>query len=291
MEHDHSGNTINKEKHNKIKLAFFITLLFAFVEFIAGDYFNSLALVADAGHMITDSIALLIASIAIYLSSKPANEKYTFGIGKVEIAAAIINLVLIFIVIIDIGYEAYTRINADIIIDALGVILVATFGLFVNIIVFFMLHYGYENLNTRAAKLHVIGDLIGSIAAIISGLMIYFYDLVIFDPIMSAIVCFILLKMSFTLMRSILHTILDAVPEEVDIAVLQREIMKIDKKILSIHDMHIWKSSDKEISLTAHIDLVDLSTWNDILFKINEKLSEYKVTHVTIQPEKMISNK
>lgn len=286
MEHDHSGNKINKSKHNKIKLAFFITLIFALVEFLTGEYFNSLALIADAGHMVTDSIALLIASIAIYLSSKPATEKYTFGIGKVEVAAAIINLILIFVVIIDIGYEAYTRINTDIVINASGVILVATLGLFINIIVFFMLHYGYENLNTKAAKLHVIGDLIGSIAAIISGLIIYFYGLVIFDPIMSAIVCLILLKMSFTLTKSILHTILDAVPENIDINILQKEIIDIDEKIISIHDIHIWKSSDKEISLTAHIDLKDLTTWNDILIKINKKLLEHKITHVTVQPEK-----
>jgi cobalt-zinc-cadmium efflux system protein len=288
MEHNHSGHSIDPKKHFKIKIAFLLTLIFAFVEFTTGQIFNSLALIADAGHMITDSIALFIATIAIYLAAKPATKKYTFGISKVEIAAAIINVILITFVIFDIGYEAYNRLDNNITIDATGVIFIATIGLFVNIAVFFMLHLGHENLNTKAAKLHVIGDLIGSIAAIISGIIIYFFNLVIFDPIMSAIVCVILLKMTYDLSKTILVTILDAVPDGICLEEIENEILNLHDKILSIHDIHIWKSSDKEISLTAHIDMKCLNNWNEILYSINAKLEEHEIMHVTLQPELLI---
>ena len=287
MEHNHSGNTINKGKHNKIKIAFFLTLFFALVEYITGTVFNSLALIADSIHMATDSIALFIASVAIYLSSKPATKKFTFGLGKIEVAAAIINVLLIFYVVLGIGYEAYTRIGSDIEINASGVILVSSIGFVVNLIVFLMLHYGYENLNTKAAKLHVIGDLLGSVAAIISGVIILTTGWVIFDPIMSFIVCAILMKMSIGLTKTIIYSLMDAVPENINIKEIETLIIDTDEKIKSIHDLHIWKSADKEISLTAHIDLIDLNGWNEIILKINERLKKKGILHVTIQPEKI----
>ena len=287
MEHNHSGNTINKGKHNKIKTAFFLTLFFALVEFATGTIFNSLALIADSIHMATDTIALFIASIAIYLSSKPATKKFTFGLGKIEVAAAIINVLLIFYVVFGIGYEAYMRIGSDIDINASGVILVSSIGFFVNVIVFLMLHYGYENLNTKAAKLHVIGDLLGSVAAIISGIIILTTGWVIFDPIMSFIVCAILIKMSLGLIKNIIYSLMDAVPENINIKEIESLIIDTDEKIKSIHDLHIWKSADKEISLTAHIDLTDLNDWNETILKINERLKKKGILHVTIQPEKL----
>lgn len=286
MLHNHNGQQVDKSKKLKIYFAFLVTFCFGIVEYITGQLFNSLALIADSAHMITDSIALLIASIGMYFASKPASKKFTYGLSKMEISAAIINLILITFVVIEILTSTYQRFFTETIINSQGVLLVASIGLLVNLFVFFLLHFGYESLNTKAAKLHVVGDILGSIAAIFSGLMIYFFNLTIFDPIMSLIVCIILGKMAMNLFKEVLNIILDAVPEGIDLEILKKEILDIDEDLLSVHDLHVWKCTDKEISLTAHIDVKSLDNWNCVLDNINEFLeNKYEIRHVTLQPE------
>lgn len=285
MEHNHSGNTIDKRKQSKIYIALTITILFGMVEFVTGNIFNSLALIADAGHMITDGIALFIAAIATFFASRPATEKHTYGLSKMEITAAILNLLLIFYVVIDIGIETYSRFSNDVIIHGSGVIGIAVIGLLVNIAVFFLLHNGLQTLNTKAAKMHVIGDMIGSVAAIFSGAMIYFFNLTIFDPLMSAIVCFILIKMALSLLKEVTNVILDAVPEGLCLTTIENSITDI-RSVVNIHDLHVWKCTDTDISLTAHIDVDSLDDWNNVLHEINAMLlSKYNIEHITLQPE------
>jgi cobalt-zinc-cadmium efflux system protein len=289
MEHNHSGSIVDKKKQSKIYFALIFTLIFACIEFVTGNIFNSLALIADAGHMVTDSIALFIAVIATYFTARPANKKYTYGVSKMEITAAILNLVLILFVVFDIFVEAYHRFGNVVDINGLGVMVIASIGLIINLIVFSLLHNGIESLNTKAAKLHVLGDIFGSIAAIFSGLMIYFFDLKIFDPLMSAIVCVILLKMAFGLIKEVTSVILDAVPEGLCVEELKKEITSI-KSIIAIHDIHVWKCSDKEIALTAHLDVENLNDWNDVLNEVNAMLKDnYEIEHVTLQPELLLT--
>jgi cobalt-zinc-cadmium efflux system protein len=284
MVHNHNTE-LDPSKHNKLYFALFFTLIFAIVEFIGGAIFNSLALTADAGHMLTDSISLMIAAIASVMAARPASKSYTFGVSKVEVIAAIINLILVSLVIFHILEHVISRIGQPPTIDGMGVIIVATIGLIINIIVFYLLHHGEENLNTKAAKLHVLGDLMGSVAAIISGLMIYFFGLVWFDPLMSIIVCLLLAKMSYGLGKEVFSIILDAVPENISLKEIEDELLKIEDAI-NIHDIHVWKSANKEISLTAHVDLRTMNNWSGTLEKINKTLQEkFDITHVTIQPE------
>jgi len=285
MEHDHSGSKINKKKQYKIYFALLITLAFAVIEFITGNIFNSLALIADAGHMVTDGIALFIASIATYFASKPASNKYTYGVSKMEVTAAILNLLLIAFVVFDIAKETYFRFSSDVVIRGDGVILVAFIGLMVNIAVFVMLHNGHQSLNTKAAKMHVIGDMFGSVAAIFSGIMIYFFNLTMFDPLMSAIICVVLLNMAYSLLREVTGVILDAVPEGLCIKDVEKEILKI-RTVINIHDLHVWRSTDTEVSLTAHLDMESLDDWNNVLLEINAMLlDKYQIEHITLQPE------
>lgn len=286
MKHDHSGKDVDKAKKMKIYFAFLVTFSFGIVEYITGQVFNSLALIADAGHMITDSIALMIASIGMYFASKPATKKFTYGLSKMEISAAIINLILISFVVFEIASNTYSRFFTETVINGQGVLIIASVGLIVNLFVFLLLHLGYESLNTKAAKLHVIGDILGSIAAIISGIMIYFFDLVIFDPIMSIIVCIVLIRMAINLFKEVINIILDAVPEGIDLEVLKKEIINIDEDLIDLHDLHVWRCTDQEISLTAHIDVKDLENWNCVLLKINDFLEKkYEIRHITLQPE------
>lgn len=286
MKHNHSGESIDKSKLNKIYFAFVITALFGVVEYVTGQIFNSLALIADAAHMFTDSISLFIAAIGMYFISKAANKKYTYGVSKMDVTAAILNLILISFVVFDISSEAIQRIGKEVEIQSTGVISIAFIGLIVNIIVFLLLHNGYQSLNTKAAKIHVLGDLFGSIAAIFSGLMIYFFNLTVFDPIMSFIVCIVLINMAYNLLKEVLFVILDAVPEGLDINELEKDLLSVNNSLINIHDIHVWKCSNKEISLTAHIDVNTLEDWTCILFDINSLLKEkYNIEHVTLQPE------
>jgi cobalt-zinc-cadmium efflux system protein len=287
LEHDHNGLEVKKSKKNKIYFAFFITISFALVEFMTGKLFNSLALVADSGHMLTDSVALLISSIAIFIASKPANKKYTYGLSKFEIGAAILNVVLITLIVFHIGSEAIERFgNESVEIDGLGVMFVAILGLIINLIVFKLLHSGHQSINTKVAMLHVLGDILGSVSAIASGVLIYFFNLFIFDSILSLIVCIILIKMIIDSVKNISTYLLDAVPEGIDIKEIEKDIINLDDRIIGIHDLHIWKCSSTDVSLTAHIDLKDLDDWNSVLYKINNYLHKKDIEHITIQPEK-----
>lgn len=285
MKHDHSGNSIDSSKRYKIYFAFLITFGFAFVEYTTGKIYNSLALLADAGHMFTDSVGLFIAAIAMYLGSRAANNRHTYGISKIEVAAAIINIFLVCFIVVDILYETYGRFENSVTIDGAGILGVATLGLIINIIVFTLLHYGHENLNTKAAKLHVLGDIFGSIAAIFSGLMIYFFNMAIFDPIFSLIICIVLVKMVVGLTKEVYYVLLDAVPNDISVDKIKEEILNIDECFIGIHDIHIWKSSSTEISLTAHLDVTTLDNWTCLIYQINEILSKHGIEHVTVQPE------
>jgi cobalt-zinc-cadmium efflux system protein len=276
---------MDPSKQSKIHFALLLTLFFAVVEYTTGIMFNSLALVADAGHMFTDSIALLVASIAAYIARRGANERYTYGFSKVEIAAALINLALIVFIIVEIAVKTVDRVGATVEIDGLGVLSIAFVGLVINIGVFWLLHHGTENFNTRAAKMHVMGDILGSVAAIVSGACILLFGWMFMDPVMSGLVCLLLAKMAWGLGKEILVYLLDAVPEELCIAEIEKTILSLDDSLVSVHDLHVWRLSGKEISLTAHVDVKTFNNWNDLLFKINTVLLEKGIAHVTIQPE------
>lgn len=286
MKHDHEGKKIEKKKILTIYFALCLTLSFALIEFLAGKKYNSLALIADAGHMLTDSISLFITSLALFFLSRPANNKYTYGMSKVEVTAAILNIFLVFYLVSDILHESIIRFNnASLEINGLGVIIVGFIGLLINFIVFFLLNNSYQSMNTKAARIHILGDILGSISAIVSGIIIYYFNLKIFDPIMSSIVCFILLNMAYGLIKDIFSIILDTVPSNIDIKKIEKDLISLDKDLLSIHDLHIWKCTSTEISLTAHIDVLNLDNWNEKLSLINKYLNENGIEHVTIQPE------
>lgn len=292
--HDH----INKSNHNikknskihhedntsVLKFVFFIVLSFAFVELFTALWANSLALLADFFHMITDSIALFFALIMNILSRKPANEKYSYGHGRADTIGAFVNAFFMILVVIFILYESILRLLNPIQVNGIGVFVVALIGLFINVIALKLLHGG-ESLNTKAAFIHIMGDLLGSIAAIISGLIIYKTGFMAIDPILSMIVAVIILFPSIKILKQTVKILMEAVPEGICLNSVGNRIESIEG-VVSIHDLHIWTMSSNDIAMSAHINLKNLNEWDEILIQLQKILiKEFDISHVTLQPE------
>lgn len=268
-----------------LSIAVFLTLGYAIVEVVGGFFSNSLALLSDAGHMVTDSASLLFALLANKLAKKPASARYSYGLAKIEIIAAFFNAIVMFTVVGWIFYEAVQRFQAPQPVKGLSVLTIASVGLIINILVAFTLSKDRQNLNTQAALLHVMGDLLGSLAAILAGLIIYFGGPSIVDPILSIFVCVLILNSSYGVLKSSLRTLLDAVPEGIPYEEVGKSLEKLEH-VKAVHDLHIWDMTQNEIALSAHLILSDINDWPIVLEQARRVLkAKYGISHITLQPE------
>lgn len=284
----HKPKHHHKESLNKLKIVFCLTLTFAFVELIAALQTHSLALLSDFSHMLTDGLSLLIAISMASLSIKPANKNYSYGHGRADTIGAFINALFMLSIIIFIFYEGIMRVMHPEPVNGKGVVIVAVLGLIVNIIAFKILHSGHNHgsLNNKAAMLHVMGDLLGSVVAIVAGAAIYFTGYTIIDPLLSIFVSLIMLVPTVNIIRSSVKIIMEGVPDSICYDTVGSSIESIEK-VHSVHDLHIWTMDSQDIALTAHVVIPDLQAWDEVLKEIQALLlNQYKITHVTIQPEK-----
>lgn len=286
--HDHHGHG-HKHVHNAstrvLMIAVILTLAFAGIEAIGGWWSHSLVLLSDAGHMVSDSLALGIAAFASWLASRPPSAQHSYGFGRAEVIGAWISSLLMVIVVVAIIVEAIERFNHPRVISGGVVMLVATFGLLLNLAIAWVLSRGEQTLNTRAAILHVMGDLMGSVAALISGAVIYFKDWTTIDPILSIFICILILFSSLQLLRESLVVLMEGVPMHLDLTEVGNTMASV-KKVKSVHDLHIWTLSSGVIVLSAHIEIDDFSNWPQILKNLRELLAHrFGIEHVTLQPE------
>jgi cobalt-zinc-cadmium efflux system protein len=265
--------------------ALFITLGFALVEAVAGWYSGSLALISDAGHMLTDSTALGLAALAAWLAKKPPSGRHTYGLVRLEVLAALLNSLLMIGLVAFIAIEAVQRFSNPVGVQGDVVILVAVLGLLVNLGVAWQLSKGERTLNTRAALLHVIGDLLGSVAALIAGLVIYFTGWNQIDPLLSLLVSSLILVSAWRLLSEAIHVLLEAVPEHVSLDAVTADLATIDG-VVEVHDLHIWTLSSGQIALSAHMDVRALANWPGILCEARKRMHQHHdIGHVTLQPE------
>ena len=261
-----------------------ITLGFAFIEAIAGYLSGSLALMSDAGHMLTDSTSLALAAIAAWIANKPITSKMSYGFGRAEVLAALINGLLMLGVVSAIIYAAIDRFQNAVDVQGGTVILVAMLGLVINVAVAYILSHDAESLNTKAAMLHVIGDLMGSLAALVSGIIILFTDWMLIDPILSLLISIIILYSTFNVLRASIGVIMEGVPDHLQIELIRKTITETDG-VISIDDLHIWTVSSTQTALSAHIRIKDFLKWHQILDRLHDKLHhKFGIQHVTIQP-------
>lgn len=276
-DHHHHGTSFGT--------ALALTLGFALVEALGGWRVGSLALVSDAGHMFSDAAALGLAAFAGWISRRPAGERHSYGFVRAEVLAALLNGLAMLVVIVLIVVEAIERLLEPVSVAGAGVMAIAFIGLIINGLVAVALSRGEHTLNTRAALVHVVGDLLGSVAALIAGAVVYFTGWLPIDPILSMAIAGLILFSTISLLREAMHVLMEGVPRHVELAAVGRELAAI-AGVTGVHDLHVWNISSGQVALSAHLDLEDMSRWAQILERSRNMLRErFGIHHLTLQPE------
>jgi len=262
-----------------------LTLAFAAVEAGVGWWAGSLALVADAGHMVNDAGALVIAAAAAWVAQKPASRLHSYGLGRAEFLAALVNSLGLLALVVWLAVSAVQRLQTPVPVMGEAVSLTAALGLLINIGVAWLLSRGEQNLNTRAALLHVMGDMLGSVAALIAGVVIAYTGWTPIDPILSLAIGALILFSSLRLLREALHGIMEGVPLHLSLEEIGREMAALPG-VVSVHDLHVWSVASEKIMLSAHLVVEDLQAWPTVLENSRKLLHErFEIGHVTLQPE------
>ncbi|WP_223670933.1 cation diffusion facilitator family transporter [Kangiella shandongensis] len=289
--HTHANDDKNHEhpvaSRKHMLWAVMLTGGFMLIEVIGGLISGSLALLADAGHMLTDTAALLLAFYAMTLSAKPADHKRTFGYGRLQVLAAYTNGMFLILLTGWIVWESIQRFYEPNPIKSGTMLTVAILGLLVNILVFKVLHRSSgSNINVRSALLHVLGDLLGSVGAIIAALIIWQWGLLWVDPLLSIFVSMLILRSAYYVIKDSSHILLEGKPQELDTQEIREQLMALDG-VLDIHHMHLWSISEQEPLMTFHAlihDQYDGDRMIDVMLKLLRK--EHGLNHATIQIER-----
>lgn len=283
--HDHShshGQNVNKKS---LKLSFLIITLYMIIEVIGGIFTNSLALLSDAGHMLSDATALGLSYLAMTFGERKATEYKTFGFKRFEVLAAFINGLTLIGISVYIFWEAYRRFSETPEVMSSGMLTIAIIGLLVNILAAYILMRGDTsgNLNMKSAFLHVIGDLLGSVGAISAALMIMFFGWDLADPIASILVAVLIIISAYRVTRDSIHILMEGVPAHIKISDVQKALASIEN-VIGIHDLHVWAISSDIPSLSCHIIVEDARYSQAVLKSAKEILHEkFGIEHTTIQ--------
>lgn len=275
----------NKKVRKKLSIILAITAAYMFAEFIGGIITNSLALFADSGHMLGDTIALSLSLFATLIATKPASTEKTYGYYRAEILAALLNGVLLTVIAVFIMYEAILRLLSPPKINAPLMIAIAFGGLLVNLTGLSILKSSArESLNIKAAFLNISGDMLGSIGAIAAGLSIYFLKFQLADPIISIFIAGLILNGALRLIMEATNVLFESTPSGLDVKKINDRLLSIPE-VIKTHDLHVWSISSGRIALSVHI-AIKSSDYSKILRQIDNILRyEFKIDHLTIQIE------
>ncbi len=277
-----------KSNIKRVQIALALTGTFMLVEVVGGILSGSLALLADAGHMLTDTMALALSAIAFRVSSRPADEKRSYGYQRFQILAAFVNGLSLLVIVGWILFEAVQRILSPSMVMGQTMLIVATAGLVINIIVFYVLHGGdQENLNMRGAALHVLGDLLGSVAAITAAVIILYTGWMPIDPILSIGVAMLIFRSAWHLVKRSGHILLEGAPEWLNVDEMQSKIIASNPIVKEIHHVHVWGLTPQHPMLTMHVALKEIqSDATATIRSVKELLKkEYGINHSTIEVE------
>ncbi|AWX55562.1 MULTISPECIES: cation diffusion facilitator family transporter [Brevibacillus] len=283
-DHHHHGKGASKRA---LLTAFLIIAVFLVVETIGGFITNSLALLSDAGHMLSDALALLLSLIAVHFASRPPSAKRTFGMKRFEILAALTNGVTLVVISLFIFWEGFERMWNPPEVASGSMIIIATVGLLANIAAAMVLMRGdtKNNVNLRSAYLHVLGDLLGSVAAILGGILMWAFGWYIADPIISIIVSILIMLSAWRVTKESINILLEGAPSRLDTTKVEQRLSQLTG-VVKVHDLHIWTVTSGFDSLTCHLvvedDLPSYPVLNDALALLEK---EFGITHATIQIE------
>ncbi|MGN4143371.1 CDF family zinc efflux transporter CzrB [Staphylococcus equorum] len=288
--HNHAHGHVHTNNKKILLISFLIIGIFMIVEIIGGFVSNSLALLSDGLHMFSDTISLGVALLAFIYAERHANKHKTFGYKRFEILAALFNGVTLFIIGIIIIVEAIGRFFDPQEVQSTEMFIISVTGLIVNIIVAYLMFKGGDtshNINMRGAFLHVIGDLLGSVGAIIAAVLIWNFNLTIADPIASIIVSVLIIKSSWGITKSSLNILMEGTPSDVNMNQVFSMITE-EEKIKNIHDCHVWTISNEMNALSCHAVVPNTMTIEEgevLLNRLEHKLEHLNIQHMTIQLE------
>jgi cobalt-zinc-cadmium efflux system protein len=261
------------------------TFTFSLVEGIAGYLIHSIALQSDAVHMMTDAAGLMIAYFANVISKRPATVNLTFGYGKAEVLGALINCMFTTVLTLWLLFEVVQRFMQPVAVHGASLFVVAALGFLVNGVIVWVLSKNSHSLNTKAAMIHAMGDLFGSLVAIVAGAIIYFTNWSIVDPLLSLVVIILLIVSNFNLMKKSAIILMAGVPDNVNYEQVGKDLLAIEG-LLEVHDLHVWYISANQAALSAHVVACNPEGWPQILKDCqNMLLSKHKIDHVTLQYE------
>ena len=287
--HHRNHFKIQKKSKKTLYVTLFLTLFFALMELFGGLFSNSLSLVGDSFHMFSDVLALGASMVAIYFEAKKPTEKFTYGFLRLEVVVAFLNGIVLMLISVGMIYESVIRFFNPREIDFGSMFFIALIGLIFNIVITWILFSSTKkenNINIKSAMLHFLGDLLNSVGVIISSIIIYFTNFVYIDIIMSVVISVIIFIGGYKISKEAFFILMEAVPSEIDLNTLRNELLNIDG-IKNIHELHVWKNDNEEISFTAHILLDNYEKHNNyrIINEIKEKLTVYDIFHMTVQIE------
>lgn len=283
-DHDHGLGKINHERPLWWALA--LTTLFLIVELLGAWLTNSLALLSDAVHMATDSVALAIALVAVRLGRRPPDAKRTFGYSRLEAIGALVNGAMLIVVAVYILWQAISRFQQPPEVATTGMLVIAAIGLIVNLVAMRLLKAGSgESLNMKGAYLEVWADMLGSVAVIIGACLILLTGWRVIDPILAVLIGLWVLPRTLSLVREALHVLLEGVPRGIDLSALREAIHGVPG-VESVHDLHVWSLSSAQATLAAHVVVEEGGDLSDVRVALATMLvKSFDLVHVTLQME------
>lgn len=285
--HTHGASHPSRDKSRLLFIAMIMTATFMVVEVIGGLFSGSLALLADATHMLTDAAALGLAWGATRVAKRPADAKRSYGYERFQVLAAFTNGLALLVLVVWIFIEAFHRIAEPSEILAVPMLLIASLGLLVNLAIAALLHKDHKrDLNVEGAFLHVMSDLLGSVATIIAALVIYFSGWTLIDPILSIGVGLLILRASWTLVRRAAHILLEGTPETLDLEALKSSLIARVPELTDIHHIHVWLLTTERPLMTMHATIAEGADPGPVLLQIKNELHEnFGISHSTVQIE------
>jgi cobalt-zinc-cadmium efflux system protein len=285
-DHHHDHHHAASDNRRRLKFVLGLTATYMLAEAVGGYLANSLALLSDAGHMLADVASVGLAMFALWFSSRPANTKKTYGYYRLEILAALANGVTLVVISVLIFLEALHRLREPEAVEGVEVLFIAFGGLFVNGISAWLLHAASaHNLNMRGAFLHVVGDALGSVGAILAGLLIWQFGWTIADPVISVLMCVLIVFSSWQIIRDSVNVLLEGTPSHINVNAVIEAMQQVER-VVGVHDLHVWTISSGKDALSAHVTIASGASYKAALEALQAKLlAEFNISHATIQIE------
>ena len=275
-------------KRNVI-ISIFLNLIITIAEFAGGILSNSLALMSDALHNLSDTFSIFISYVALIIGKKGSTKKNTFGYKRIEILAALLNAVILIVISLYLFYEAYHRLINPEPIQGKMMFIVAVIGLLANLLSVFLLHRdSAKNLNIKAAYLHLLGDTLSSVGVIVASLLIFYLDIYWIDPLLTFLIGIFILRATYGVLKETVEILMQSTPEYLNINEIKRRL-ESHTKIENIHHIHIWRLSDNQVHFECHADVSNnysMQEANEIRKELEVELKQtFNIHHVTIQME------